>query len=40
MNSLSALNRADYSIEEMCDMSETSRVWMGASDADSFDWAR
>lgn len=38
--SLSALNRVDYSIEKMCDMSKTCQAGMGAGDADAFDWAK
>jgi histone acetyltransferase HTATIP len=38
--SLSALNRADYSIEKMCDISEASQAWMGSLDTDTFDLAK
>ncbi|KAH3919896.1 hypothetical protein HBI56_032390 [Parastagonospora nodorum] len=38
--SLSALNRLDYSIEKMCNMSKRCQASMRAGDADTFDWAK
>jgi hypothetical protein len=40
LNRLGALNRADFSIEKMCGVTEAPVPWMAANNVDSFDWAR